>query len=99
MQLIRKIHYRFLLNDVVVVVVVVAGLFTGCFVTLFSVYGILAHLCGMFSPTTSYMETIYPVFRSLFSHVSLYCFIFFYCYCCFLSYCILCFKATNFVRP
>ncbi|KAL0456964.1 UNVERIFIED_CONTAM: Phosphate transporter [Sesamum latifolium] len=41
------------------------GLFTGSFVTLFSVYAILAHLSGMFSPQTeaSYMETVYPVFR------------------------------------
>ncbi|KAI7980342.1 Phosphate transporter PHO1 [Camellia lanceoleosa] len=41
------------------------GLFTGCFVTLFSVYAILAHLCGLFSATSeaSCMETIYPVFR------------------------------------
>ena len=53
---------------VVAIVVAAAGLFTGCFVTLFSVYGILAHLCGMFSPTTepAYMETVYPVFRYLF---------------------------------
>ncbi|KAG5554259.1 hypothetical protein RHGRI_011952 [Rhododendron griersonianum] len=51
------------------------GLFTGCFVTLFSVYGILAHLCGMFSPTTSYMETIYPVF-SMFALLSLHLFMY-----------------------
>lgn len=42
-----------------------AGLFTGCFVTLFSVYAILAHLAGLFSPGTEagYVETVYPVFR------------------------------------
>lgn len=44
-----------------------AGVFTGCFVTLFSVYAILAQLSGMFSPQTqaeaAYMETVYPVFR------------------------------------
>ncbi|KAI8560837.1 hypothetical protein RHMOL_Rhmol04G0286700 [Rhododendron molle] len=51
------------------------GLFTGCFVTLFSVYGILAHLCGMFSPTTSYMETVYPVF-SMFALLSLHLFMY-----------------------
>jgi hypothetical protein len=53
------------------------GLFTGCFVTLFSVYGILAHLCGMFSPTTeaSYMETVYPIF-SMFALLSLHLFMY-----------------------
>ncbi|XP_057478050.1 phosphate transporter PHO1-like isoform X2 [Actinidia eriantha] len=53
------------------------GLFTGCFVTLFSVYGILAHLCGMFSPATesAYMETVYPVF-SMFALLSLHLFMY-----------------------
>ncbi|XP_057498320.1 phosphate transporter PHO1-like [Actinidia eriantha] len=53
------------------------GLFTGCFVTLFSVYGILAHLCGMFSPTTepAYMETVYPIF-SMFALLSLHLFMY-----------------------
>lgn len=43
----------------------IAGLFTGCFVSLFGIYIILAHLCGIFSATTgtAYMETVYPVFR------------------------------------
>ncbi|KAF8392158.1 hypothetical protein HHK36_022500 [Tetracentron sinense] len=50
------------------------GLFTGCFVTLFSVYAILAHLSGMFSPTEAdYMETGYPVF-SMFALLSLHLF-------------------------
>ncbi|RRT54111.1 hypothetical protein BHM03_00048250 [Ensete ventricosum] len=44
-----------------------AGLFTGSFVTLFVVYAILAHLCGIFSSSSSdeagYMETVYPIFR------------------------------------
>lgn len=57
------------------------GLFTGCFVSLFSVYALLAHLSGIFSPSTEldYMETVYPVFRwmssftiaFLFSHMQL----------------------------
>ncbi|XP_059650851.1 phosphate transporter PHO1 [Cornus florida] len=53
------------------------GLFTGCFLTLFSVYAILAHLCGMFSPTTetAYMETVYPVF-SMFALLSLHLFMY-----------------------
>ncbi|XAR57450.1 hypothetical protein NMG60_11025602 [Bertholletia excelsa] len=53
------------------------GLFTGCFVTLFSVYAILAHLCGMFSPSTevAYMETVYPVF-SMFALLSLHLFMY-----------------------
>jgi len=44
-----------------------AGLSTGCFVSLFSVYAILAHLCAIFSPGNepAYMETVYPVFRLL----------------------------------
>ena len=43
----------------------VAGLFTGCFVSLFSIYIILAHLSGIFTSgaQVSYMETVYPVFR------------------------------------
>ncbi|KAK1390680.1 phosphate transporter PHO1 [Heracleum sosnowskyi] len=51
------------------------GLFTGCFVTLFGVYVILAHLSGMFSPATqiAYMETVYPVF-SVFALASLHMF-------------------------
>ena len=46
-----------------------AGLFTGCFVSLFSVYALLAHLSGIFSPSTEldYMETVYPVFRYMLS--------------------------------
>lgn len=47
-----------------------AGLFTGSFVTLFVVYAILAHLCGIFSSSSSdeagYMETVYPIFRCSF---------------------------------
>ncbi|KAJ7954680.1 Phosphate transporter PHO1 [Quillaja saponaria] len=51
------------------------GLFTGCFVSLFSVYAILAHLSGIFSPSTepAYMETVYPVF-SMFALLSLHLF-------------------------
>lgn len=42
----------------------VAGLFTGSFIALFSVYAILAHLAGIFSATEPYyIETVYPVFR------------------------------------
>ncbi|XP_010264986.1 PREDICTED: phosphate transporter PHO1-like [Nelumbo nucifera] len=43
------------------------GLFTGCFVTLFGVYAILAHLSGMFSATSEvgYIETVYPVFSMI----------------------------------
>ncbi|KAL2230099.1 UNVERIFIED_CONTAM: Phosphate transporter PHO1 [Sesamum indicum] len=53
------------------------GLFTGSFVTLFSVYAILAHLSGMFSPRTeaAYMETVYPVF-SMFALLSLHLFMY-----------------------
>ncbi|KAL0366890.1 UNVERIFIED_CONTAM: Phosphate transporter [Sesamum radiatum] len=42
------------------------GLFTGSFVTLFTVYAILAHVSGMFSPPTqaAYMETVYPLFSN-----------------------------------
>lgn len=45
--------------------VIVTGLFTGSFVTLFCVYAILAHISGMFSSATqsAYMETVYPIFR------------------------------------
>lgn len=52
-----------------------AGLFTGCFVTLFVVYAILAHISGMFSPgskdESGYMETVYPIFRYM-SHSLIY---------------------------
>ncbi|KAJ8639225.1 hypothetical protein MRB53_015919 [Persea americana] len=53
------------------------GLFTGCFVTLFSVYAILAHLSGMFSASTetAYIETVYPVF-SMFVLLSLHVFLY-----------------------
>lgn len=53
------------------------GLFTGCFVSLFSVYAILAHLSGLFSPGTEagYMETVYPVF-SAFALLSLHLFMY-----------------------
>ncbi|KAF8401951.1 hypothetical protein HHK36_012902 [Tetracentron sinense] len=52
------------------------GLFTGCFVTLFSVYAMLAHLSGMFSTTeVDYMETVYPVF-SMFALLSLHLFLY-----------------------
>ncbi|XP_052191603.1 phosphate transporter PHO1 [Diospyros lotus] len=55
------------------------GLFTGCFVTLFTVYAILAHLCGMFSPSqptdAAYMETVYPVF-SMFALLNLHLFMY-----------------------
>ncbi|CAI0463923.1 unnamed protein product [Linum tenue] len=43
------------------------GLFTGCFVSLFSVYAILAHLSGIFSPTTG---------RSVFALLSLHLFMY-----------------------
>ncbi|XP_073287979.1 phosphate transporter PHO1-like [Primulina huaijiensis] len=49
------------------------SLFTGCFVTLFSVYAILAHVSGMFSPV--YMETVYPIF-SMFALLSLHLFMY-----------------------
>ncbi|VFQ76843.1 unnamed protein product [Cuscuta campestris] len=57
-----------------------SGLFTGCFVTLFGVYGILAHLSGMFSSSTTqdaaaYVETVYPVF-SIFALLSLHVFLY-----------------------
>ncbi|KAL0388395.1 UNVERIFIED_CONTAM: Phosphate transporter [Sesamum radiatum] len=53
------------------------GLFTGSFVTLFTVYAILAHLSGMFSPQTeaTYVETVYPVF-SMFALLSLHLFMY-----------------------
>ncbi|KAE8735977.1 Phosphate transporter PHO1-2 [Hibiscus syriacus] len=53
------------------------GLFTGSFVSLFSVYVILAHLSGIFSPSTetAYMETVYPVF-SVFALLSLHLFLY-----------------------
>ncbi|KAL9225172.1 hypothetical protein vseg_001123 [Gypsophila vaccaria] len=55
------------------------GLFTGCFVTLFSIYAILAHLSGMFSPgsldQSGYVETIYPIF-STFALLSLHLFMY-----------------------
>ncbi|CAM8896194.1 unnamed protein product [Rhodiola kirilowii] len=53
------------------------GLFTGCFVTLFTVYAILAHLSEMLSPATgtAYMETVYPVF-SMFALLSLHLFMY-----------------------
>lgn len=55
------------------------GLLTGCFVTLFAVYAILAYLAGMFSEHTqaeaAYMETVYPVF-SMFALLSLHIFMY-----------------------
>ncbi|KDP40362.1 hypothetical protein JCGZ_02360 [Jatropha curcas] len=54
------------------------GLFTGCFVSLFSVYAILAHLSGIFRPnaeTSSYVEIVYPVF-SVFALLSLHLFMY-----------------------
>ncbi|KAL8481102.1 hypothetical protein ACS0TY_027586 [Phlomoides rotata] len=53
------------------------GLFTGTFVTLFSIYAILAHLSGMFTASTqaSYMETVYPIF-SMFALLSLHLFVY-----------------------
>ncbi|XP_058724268.1 phosphate transporter PHO1 [Vicia villosa] len=53
------------------------GLCTGCFVSLFCVYAILAHLCGIFSPNTeaAYMEAVYPVF-SVFALFSLHLFMY-----------------------
>ncbi|KAG6757330.1 hypothetical protein POTOM_037638 [Populus tomentosa] len=53
------------------------GLFTGCFVSLFSVYAILAHLSGIFRPNSerSYVETVYPVF-SVFALLSLHLFMY-----------------------
>ncbi|KAL5122117.1 Phosphate transporter PHO1 [Glycine soja] len=39
------------------------GLCTGCSVSLFCAYVILAHMCGIFSPSTepAYMDAVYPV--------------------------------------
>ncbi|XAR48949.1 hypothetical protein NMG60_11031944 [Bertholletia excelsa] len=53
------------------------GLFTGCFVILFSVYATLAHAGSMFNPATrvAYTETIYPVF-SMFALLSLHLFMY-----------------------
>ncbi|XP_073011555.1 phosphate transporter PHO1-2 [Typha latifolia] len=53
------------------------GLFTGSFVTLFSVYAILAHFCGIFSSTSKsgYVETVYPIF-SMFALLSLHIFLY-----------------------
>ncbi|KAJ0966511.1 hypothetical protein J5N97_023428 [Dioscorea zingiberensis] len=52
------------------------GLFTGSFVTLFCVYAILAHLCGIFSSVESgYLRTVYPVF-SMFALLSLHIFLY-----------------------
>ncbi|XAR65364.1 hypothetical protein NMG60_11009463 [Bertholletia excelsa] len=53
------------------------GLFTGCFLALFSGYIIMAHIGGMYrsKPDTVYMETVYPVlsmFSLLFLHLFLY---------------------------
>ncbi|KAK8571920.1 hypothetical protein V6N12_027988 [Hibiscus sabdariffa] len=54
-----------------------SGLFTGVFVSLFGIYIIMAHLSGIFSPTTetAYMETVYPVF-SVFALFSLHLFLY-----------------------
>ncbi|CAI9776918.1 unnamed protein product [Fraxinus pennsylvanica] len=59
------------------VVTFFVGLFTGSFVTLFSVYAILAHLSGMFTSSTepAYMETVYPIF-SMFALLSLHLFMY-----------------------
>ncbi|XP_054821012.1 phosphate transporter PHO1-like [Prosopis cineraria] len=53
------------------------GLLTGCFASLFCVYAILAHLCGIFSSSTepAYMQTVYPVF-SVFALLSLHLFMY-----------------------
>ncbi|KAL1224819.1 Phosphate transporter PHO1 [Cardamine amara subsp. amara] len=53
------------------------GLFTGCFISLFSIYIILAHLSGIFTSgaQVSYMETVYPVF-SVFALLSLHMFMY-----------------------
>ncbi|KAJ8434847.1 hypothetical protein Cgig2_022126 [Carnegiea gigantea] len=55
------------------------GLFTGCFVTLFIVYAILAHISGMFSPgskdQSGYMETVCPIL-SMFALLSLHLFMY-----------------------
>ncbi|KAF9606910.1 hypothetical protein IFM89_029509 [Coptis chinensis] len=53
------------------------GLFTGCFLTLFGIYAMLAHVSGMFSSSfeVGYMETVYPVF-SMFALLSLHLFLY-----------------------
>ncbi|AES61077.1 phosphate transporter PHO1 [Medicago truncatula] len=53
------------------------GLSTGCFVSLFCVYAILAHLCAIFSPSneSAYMQNVYPVF-SVFALLSLHLFMY-----------------------
>ncbi|XP_042518362.1 phosphate transporter PHO1-like [Macadamia integrifolia] len=54
------------------------GLFTGCFVTLFTVYAFLAHLSGMFSSRRDaggYTDTVYTVF-SMFALLSLHMFLY-----------------------
>ncbi|KAL4289953.1 hypothetical protein GQ457_14G013580 [Hibiscus cannabinus] len=53
------------------------GLFTGSFVSLFTIYITLAHLSGIFSPSTetAYMESAYPVF-SVFALLSLHLFLY-----------------------
>ncbi|XP_026401036.1 phosphate transporter PHO1-like [Papaver somniferum] len=54
-----------------------AGLFTGSFVALFSVYAILAHMSNIFKSGTEpgYLETVYPVF-SMFAFLSLHLFMY-----------------------
>ncbi|XP_050239305.1 phosphate transporter PHO1 [Quercus robur] len=51
------------------------GLFTGCFVSLFTVYALLAHLTGIFygDRRKDYMNTVYPIF-STFALLSLHLF-------------------------
>ncbi|KAG6664653.1 hypothetical protein I3843_02G094100 [Carya illinoinensis] len=53
------------------------GLFTGCFVSLFTVYAILVHLSGIFSSGTEvdYMEIVYPI-CSMFALLSLHLFMY-----------------------
>ncbi|KHN10064.1 phosphate transporter PHO1-like [Glycine soja] len=53
------------------------GLCTGCSVSLFCVYVILAHMCGIFSPSTepAYMDIVYPV-SSVFALLSLHLFMY-----------------------
>ncbi|KAI3796217.1 hypothetical protein L1987_38883 [Smallanthus sonchifolius] len=53
------------------------GLFTGCFIALFTGYAIMAHTTGTYGPqsNTIYMETVYPLlsmFSLLFLHFFLY---------------------------
>ncbi|KAH7691579.1 putative small molecule transporter domain-containing protein [Dioscorea alata] len=59
------------------IITFLVGLFTGSFVTLFTVYAILAHLSGIFSSSTEsgYMKTVYPVF-SMFALLSLHIFLY-----------------------